>query len=279
MNVLVNADEVAQKITNKIRNSEQHSGLKTGFANLDECLMGFRPGDLVVLSGVASSGKTAFSLSLARRLALESNIGVLVFSPTKSADYIVSRLLAAETINGTTCDIRHLTADSRHMAAVQDAEQKLKDAPIKIYDQVSVSLSEIDSIASGQKEEIGLVIVDEATDVKPERADEDGSDIFGALKNIAERLELPILAVTQLENVLGGRVDHRPDIAGLNRDSVAIADSVLMAYCPSMYGLKSSDGSDLDGLLEIEIVKNRYNSLGSIFLHLDPMTSDCRGLA
>ena len=273
MNLLPTAGDIAQQITERISTSDQLPGLEIGLGDFD-ALMGFRPGDLVLLSGDHGSGKTGLALSIARKVAIGSNVGVLIFSPTKSADYLVSQILISEVEGGTNGDVRLTNAESERLKRLQVAQQGLESVPIWIYDQSYTSFEDISRFADGLKKKVGLILIDDISDIR----DSHGV-ITDKLKGLAEQLHLPILAVCPLGSGTDSQEDRRPILDNLDASHVMSPDMVLFTYCPSMYGLRSPHGAALDGILEVIVAKNRYNAEGSVFLHIDTVTSDCRDLA
>ena len=274
-NVLLRAGDVGQHIIENIRNNKQLPGLNTGIGDIDQCLMGFRPGDLVLLSGDRYTGKTALALSIARNLATESDIGVLIFSPAKSAEYITSRLLLSESGCGMHGDIRLTDKDAPYLDELVKAQQRLAAAPITIYDQPEMGLDEIRGFSEGLKEEISLVLVDAIDEV----ICDDGTNITQRLKGLADQLNLPILATSPLDHSTCGQEGRRPALCNMDVRKTVHADSVLLTYCPSLYDLKAPDGTDLDGIMEVIIAKNRHSTEGSVHLSFDSSTLECKNLA
>ena len=274
-NVLLSAGDLGQRIIGNIRDSKQWPGLKTEIGDLDQCLMGFRPGDLVLLSGDRYAGKTALALSIARKLAIESDIGVLIFSPAKSAEYITSRLLLSVSGCGMHGDIRLTSKDAPYLDKLVKAQQRLATAPITIYDQSAMGLDEIRGFSEGLKREVGLVLVDDIDDI----VCDDETNITQSLKRLADQLSLPILAISPLDHSTVGQENCRPTLCNMDAGKIAHADSVLLTYCPSLFGLKAPDGTDLDDIMEVIIAKNRHSGEASVHLSFDVSTLECKSLA
>jgi replicative DNA helicase len=270
-NVLLRAGDLGQRIIENIRDSKQWPGLKTEIGDLDQFLMGFRPGDLVLLSGDRYAGKTALALSIARELAIKSDIGVLIFSPAKSAEYITSRLLLSESGCGMHGDIRLTSKDAPYLDKLVEAQQRLATAPITVYDQSKMGLDEIRGFSEGLKEEIGLVLVDDIDEV----VCEDNVNITESLKRLADQLSLPILAISQLDHGTSESESHRPALCNISTSKTAHADSVLLTYCP----IEAPDGTDLDGIMEVIIAQNRHSGEASVHLNFDSSTLECKSLA
>ena len=135
-----------------------------------------------------------------------------------------------------------------------------------------MTLSEIRLFTEGLRDSVRLLIVDEATDIRAESRNGAEPSLFARLKDLAMDMQLPILAVCPLESTPSEQEGYRPTIHHVRAECAASADSVLLTYCPSMYGVCSSDDTDADQLLEIIVAKNRYNSLGSLHFALDSTT-------
>jgi replicative DNA helicase len=278
-NLLPPVGDIAQGIMDTLRTGRPHPGLPVPVGELDTHLMGFRPGDLIYLSGDRSSGKTALALSIVRTLALQAHVGVLLFSPTQSADYLVSRLLAAECTAGTLSDVRLLRTDTQGFEGLIEAQQRLAKAPLIVCDQPNLSWEEFRHFSLGLQQEIGLIVIDALNGLRPPLSPKRETPTTDRLKQLAEQLHLPILALGPLAISPQSHADRRPTLGHLDPTHLASPDTILLTYCPSRYDLTSPDGSTLDDVMEVIVAKNRYNAEGSVFLHMDPMTLDCRDLA
>lgn len=276
----IRAGDIAEGIVKRIRQDEQYPGLKTGLDALDEMLLGFRPGDLILLAGDRFMCKTALALSIARHIALDSQINVIYVSPKKTADYLGERMLRAEAGLTTGDDLRLIDAKSEHFEPILEAQQRLAKAPLFITDNPAPTIGDIwDLIIAGgnAEDKPGLIIIDDLAVLTPSY-DEDGNEEepVSQLKFIAQSHRIPILAITPLTQPIKDQENHYPSLSDLPESQVAQADTVLLAYYPSQYGLTSPDGGDLTGVFELIIAKNRYGVEGSVYLHHDDWTRDCK---
>jgi len=251
------------------------TGIPTGFTKLDELTSGFQPAELVVVAGRPSMGKTAFSLNIARNVAVEHKIPVGIFSLEMSKRQLALRLLCAEA---------RVDAHSVRTGRLADDEwQKLSmcvgvltEAPIFIDDTPGMGVLELRAKARRLKKEkdVKLVIVDYLQLMQgpknSESRQQEISMISRSLKALAKELDVPVVALSQLSRaveVRGG--ERRPMLSDL-RESGAIeqdADVVLFVYRPEVYGKKADElGNPIEGKAEVIIGKQRNGPVGSVHL-------------
>jgi len=232
-----------------IHNKKFHTtGIPTGFIDLDNLTSGFQKGDLVILAGRPSMGKTALALSVARNAAVEYNIPVGFFS-LEMADYqLAMRLLCAEAkVDSHLVRTGKLPNDQWRRLSEQTG--RLANAPIFIDDSPALTMLEIRAKARRLKAEynVQLIIVDYLQLIKGHRAEnrqQEITEISRGLKALAKELGLPVLALSQLSRAVEARKDdHRPQLSDL-RESGAIeqdADVVLFVYRPIVYARKKDE--------------------------------------
>ncbi len=260
------------------RYSDQRSitGTPSGFKDLDEITSGLQPSDLIILAGRPSMGKTAFAMNIARNAALESDgkETVAVFSLEMSAQQIGMRILASEA----RVDMKNLrtgrfsTADWSKLAA---ATHTLADAAIFVDDTPAISILELRSKCRRLKREtgsLGLVLVDYLQLMSgragAERREQEISEITRSMKSLAKELNVPVVALSQLNRSLESRADKRPMMSDL-RESGAIeqdADVIMFIYRDEVYNKKPEN----EGMAEIIIAKQRNGPTGTVrltFLH------------
>jgi replicative DNA helicase len=256
------------------------TGVPTGFPKLDEDTGGFQNSDLIIVAGRPSQGKTAFALSIARNAALhkERRTPIALFSLEMSEQQLVTRMIAsAARLNAHQLRTGRLPEEQwKNLSRVVG---KLAEAKIFIDDSASVGILELRAKARRLKAEhdIGMVIVDYLQLVQgpknSESREREISMISRSLKALAKELNVPVMALSQLNRAVETRPDRRPLLADL-RESGAIeqdADVVLFVHRPETYGIleiKDDDGTILpaEGLAEIIIGKQRNGPTGIVRL-------------
>lgn len=250
-------------------------GVPSGFSKLDRLTSGWQKSDLVIIAARPSMGKTAFALSMARNMAIEHNRKVAIFSLEMASVQLVNRLITAET---------ELPGDKIKNGRLNEAEWKLLDkrikklveAPIYIDDTPAISIFELRAKCRRLKahNRLDIVIVDylQLMSGPPEAGsrEQEVSLISRSLKSIAKELNIPILALSQLNRSVelrGG--SKRPQLSDL-RESGAIeqdADMVIFIHRQEKYGLfQFEDGTSSVGMAEIILSKNRNGPVGDVRL-------------
>lgn len=246
----------------------------TGFFELDDMLGGFQKSDLIIIAARPSMGKTAFALSAARNAAVDHNVPLAVFSLEMATIQLATRLIAAEArINAH--NVRTGKFKAEEGAKISRTVHKLSKAPIYIDDTPGISVLELRAKARRLKNEknIGMIIIDYLQLVNPsvgmESREREISTISRSLKALAKELNIPVIALSQLNRALETRSDKRPMLSDL-RESGSIeqdADVVLFLYRPEVYGITQfSDGETTEGAAEIIIGKQRNGPTGEVRL-------------
>ncbi len=252
------------------------TGVPTGFTDLDEITSGLQHSDLVVIAGRPSMGKTAFAMNLARNAAMETEHAraVAVFSLEMSVQQIALRMLASEArVNMKLLRTGRFSAeDWRKLASHSGA---LAESPIFVDDTPAISVLELRSKCRRLKREAGgldLVIIDYlqlmSGRADAERREQEISEITRSLKGLAKELEVPVIALSQLNRSLESRADKRPMMSDL-RESGAIeqdSDVIMFIYRDEVYNRKPEN----EGLAEIIVAKQRNGPTGTVnltFLH------------
>ncbi len=242
------------------------TGLATGFADLDELTAGLQPSDLIIVAARPSMGKTALAVNFAEHAALKSKKAVAIFSMEMSASQLAFRLISSlGRINQQ--HLRTGDIQEEEWPRVTSAITMLSDAKIFIDDTPALSPAELRARARRLKREhdLGLIVIDylqlmQVPGNKENRATEI-SEISRGLKALAKELNIPVIALSQLNRSLEQRTDKRPVMADL-RESGAIeqdADVILFIYRDEYYNPDSSD----KGLAEIIIGKQRNGPTGT----------------
>ncbi|MCX7909707.1 MAG: replicative DNA helicase [Ignavibacteria bacterium] len=247
------------------------TGVPSGFIDLDRYLGGFQKSDLIIIAARPSVGKTAFALSIARNVAVDYNIPVGFFSLEMSSQQLTLRLISSQT-GIDNHKIRTGNINRNDLKNIINKINKLSQAPLFIDDSPKINLVELRAKARRLKAEhnVGLIIIDYLQLIDPPKAESrerEISIISRTLKQIAKELDIPIIALSQLNRVVETRKDRRPQLSDL-RESGSIeqdADVVLFIYRPEIYGISLwPDSKDsTEGTAEIIIGKQRNGPTGS----------------
>jgi replicative DNA helicase len=246
------------------------TGVPTGFSDLDEKTSGLQPGDLVVVAGRPSMGKTAFALNVGEHVALVTKQPVAVFSMEMGASQLALRMIGSVgRLDQHMLRTGRLAPDD--WEKLTGALGRLHEAPILIDETPALNAIEVRSRARRlmkQYGKLGLVIVDylqlmQASSSGENRATEI-SEISRSLKALAKELKVPVMALSQLNRSLEQRPNKRPVMSDL-RESGAIeqdADVILFIYRDEVYNPESQDV----GTAEIIIGKQRNGPIGTVRL-------------
>ncbi|MDD4226080.1 MAG: replicative DNA helicase [Mariniphaga sp.] len=251
------------------------SGVPSGFTSLDRITSGWQKTDLVIVAARPSMGKTAFVLSMARNMAVDHNRPVAVFSLEMSSIQLVKRLISAETELGND-KLKTGRLENYEWEHLNRKISALEKAPIFIDDTPALSIFEFRAKCRRLKmqHDVQVVIVDylqlmtAGTNIKGSR-EQEVSAISRSLKAIAKELDIPILALSQLNRSVESREGKRPQLSDL-RESGAIeqdADIVTFIHRPEYYGITEDDsGNSLIGVAEIIIAKHRNGATADVHL-------------
>lgn len=255
------------------------SGIPTGFRGLDLMTGGMQRGALIIIAARPAMGKTAFVLSLARNAAVDYNIPVAVFSLEMTALELVNRLVSAEAqIPGEK--IKTGSLEPYEWTQLNTRISKLADAPLFIDDTPGLNIFELRAKARRLKQQhkVDLIIIDylqlmTAGIDKGGNREQEISSISRALKNLAKELDIPVIALSQLNRSVETRSGtKKPQLSDL-RESGAIeqdADIVMFLYRPEYYGIdESTMGKPVEGLAQILLQKHRNGSIGDIDVHFE----------
>ncbi|MSQ49007.1 MAG: replicative DNA helicase [Betaproteobacteria bacterium] len=254
-----------------LENKSDVTGLPTGFADLDEKTAGLQQGDLVIVAGRPSMGKTALALNMAEHVAVKSGVPVAIFSMEMGATQLAMRLL------GSIARVdQHLMRTGRlndeEWSHLSTAMGKLHEAPIFIDETGALNALELRTRARRihrQCGKLGLIVVDylqlmSASKDGENRATEI-SEISRSLKALAKELSVPVVALSQLNRALETRNEKRPMMSDL-RESGAIeqdADVILFIYRDEVYYPEKPDAK---GKAEVIIAKQRNGPIGTVNL-------------
>lgn len=243
------------------------TGLSTGLNNFDEMTAGLQRGDLVIVAGRPSMGKTSFAMNIAEHAAIGSKTPTAIFSMEMAAEQLVMRLISSlGRIDQSKVRTGKLGEDD--WPRITSAVKLMSEAPIFIDDTGALTPTEIRARARRLKREhgLGLVIVDylqlmQIPGTRENRATEI-SEISRALKALAKELDVPVIALSQLNRNLEQRPNKRPVMSDL-RESGSIeqdADVIVFIYRDEVYNEESPD----KGTAEIIIGKQRNGPIGMV---------------
>lgn len=243
-------------------------GILTGFKELDDMTTGLQRGDLVIVAGRPSMGKTAFCLSLAQNSSVIGKYSVAIFSLEMSKAQLVQRMLCSEA-RVNMHQLRSGTLPKRDLSKLSGAAGPLSEAPIYIDDTPAISVLELRAKARRLKAQHGLdlIVIDYlqlmGSSGKIESRQQEISQISRSLKGVAKELDVPVIALSQLSRAVEQRTgNHRPQLSDL-RESGAIeqdADIVLFVYRDEVY---NKDDEQAKGRAEIIVGKQRNGPIGT----------------
>ena len=248
-------------------------GSSTGFKDLDNKLQGLQKGDLVVVAGRPSMGKTSFAMNIAENVLLDddSNGAVLIFSLEMPGESLTTRLLSGMTKLNQQNVRSGMLKDDELRILLQQSE-KLKNMPLWIDDSSILSPMELRAkarrLARTEKDGLSLIVVDYLQLMQLPLSIENRvnqiSEISRSLKSLAKELNVPVIALSQLNRAVEQRPNKRPIMADL-RDTGAIeqdADVILFIYRDEVYNEDSEQGNKA----EIIIGKQRNGPIGTVNL-------------
>jgi replicative DNA helicase len=245
------------------------TGVSSGFDDLDEMTAGLQPGDLIIVAGRPSMGKTTFALNIGENAALGSNTPVAVFSMEMSREQLAFRMISSlGRVNQG--HLRTGNFGDEEWSRINGAISMMKSAPIYIDDTAALTPTEVRARARRLKREhgLGLVIVDylqlmQVPGQKENRATEI-SEISRSLKALAKELSVPVIALSQLNRSVEQRTDKKPVMSDL-RESGAIeqdADLIMMIYREEVY----DPNTTRKGIADVIITKQRNGPTGEVHL-------------
>jgi replicative DNA helicase len=245
------------------------TGIPTGFARLDNMTSGLQPSDLIILAARPAMGKTALALNLARNAAVDGNIPVAIFSLEMSKEQLSMRMLCAEA-RVDSSRLRSGFLNPEDWNRITDAASVLSEAPIFIDDSPDISSTSIRTKSRRLKMEkdLGLIVLDYLQLMRgsnhSERRDLEISEISRSMKLLAKELNVPVLALSQLNRKLEERSDKRPQLSDL-RESGALeqdADVVAFIYRDEVYN--KDENNPLRGMAEVILAKQRNGPTGVV---------------
>ena len=259
-----------QRIDDIYHSTDAFTGISTGFSELDEMTSGFQRGDMIVIAGRPSMGKTTFAMNIAEYAAIKGDKPVLIFSLEMPAEQLTMRMISSlgriDQHNLRTGNLK-----DEDWPRISSAVSMLSEAKMYIDDTPALSPMEIRARArrvSRANGGLGMIIIDylqlmQIPSSKENRTNEI-SEISRSLKALAKELDVPVVALSQLNRGLESRTDKRPVMSDL-RESGAIeqdADVIAFIYRDEVY----NDDSPDKGTAEIIIRKQRNGPIGDFRL-------------
>ncbi len=247
----------------------QLTGVTTGFNDLDRMTTGLQPGDLIVIAGRPSMGKTTLAINIAENAAIGKGVPAAVFSMEMSAEQLTLRMISSlGRVNQS--HLRTGQCSDEDWSRINSAVAQLSAAPIFVDETPALTPTELRARARRLKRErgLGLVVVDylqlmQVSGTKENRATEI-SEISRGLKALAKELSVPVIALSQLNRSVEQRTEKKPVMSDL-RESGAIeqdADVIMMIYREEVY----DPASQRRGIADIILAKQRNGPTGEVHL-------------
>lgn len=263
--------KATDRIDTLFHSTEAITGLSTGYTDLDHMTSGLQPSDLIIIAARPSMGKTTFAMNIAEHAALKSGKPTLIFSLEMPGDALAMRMISSlGRIDQHNLRTGKLSDDD--WPRISSAVSMLSEAKMFIDDTAGLSPAELRVRARRVAKEhgqLGLIVIDylqlmNVPGYKKDNRTAEISEISRALKAIAKELNVPVIALSQLNRGLEQRTDRRPIMSDL-RESGAIeqdADLILFIYRDEVYNEESPD----KGIAEIIIAKQRNGPIGKLRL-------------
>lgn len=266
-------NQAIDDITQDQKRESSLSGVPSGYQNIDKITCGWQASDLIILAARPSMGKTAFVLTMARNMAVDHKVPVAVFSLEMSQTQLVKRLLVSETgLSADKIKGAEKFKDPQDWNQLNERLEKLSKAPLWIDDTPSLTISDLRSKARRlvQSQGVKMIIIDYLqlmvgpSELRGMR-EQEVSAISRSLKSIAKELNVPIMALSQLNRsveIRGG--NKRPQLSDL-RESGAIeqdADIVMFIHRPEFVG--TADDKSYPGQTQLIIAKHRNGEVTDV---------------
>ena len=253
-------------------NPSDVTGVPTGYQRLDQMTSGLQPGDLVVVAGRPSMGKTALALNIAEHVAVDNGLPVAIFSMEMSSAQLAMRMLGS-IARVDQHKMRTGRLNDKEWGDLSDAMGKLHETPIYIDEGGALTALEVRARARRLKRQyskLGLIVIDYlqlmAASGQGENRATEISEISRSLKAMAKELEVPVIALSQLSRAVEQRNDRRPMMSDL-RESGAIeqdADVIMFIYREVVY--KPDLPEEQRGIAEVIVGKQRNGPIGTVKL-------------
>lgn len=245
-----------------VMHGKADTGIKTGIRLLDEYLGGLHNSDLIIVGARPAIGKTAFMLNIA----LSANVPCGIISTEQPRDQVGARLMSSDA-RVPLRKMRNADLEDGDWGKFANTIGRLKDRVIRINDKPNADINEITRQARKWKQvyDIKVLYVDYIQHIPGDRRlprHEQVEEIVKDLKNVARELQIPVLALAQVNRKVEDRPDKRPNLSDL-KDSGAIeqeADQVMLLYRDEVY----NDNFETKGIMEVDVQKNRHGPTGMV---------------
>ena len=253
-------------------NPSDVTGVPTGFIDLDRMTAGLQPGDLVIIAGRPSMGKTALALNIAEHVAVDNGLPVAIFSMEMSSTQLAMRMLGSIS-RVDQHKMRTGRLSDKEWGQLSEAMGKLHETPIYIDEAGALTALEVRARARRLKRQyskLGLIVIDYlqlmAATAQGENRATEISEISRSLKAMSKELDVPVIALSQLNRAVDQRPDRRPVMSDL-RESGAIEqddDVIMFIYREVVY--KPDLPEEQRGLAEVVVGKQRNGPIGTVKL-------------
>ncbi len=264
--------EAMKQLEAKMKLDGKISGIPSGFVDIDKFSGGWQPGDLVIVGGASSMGKTSLALNFARNAVMMNKTPAVIFSYEMSVVQLTNRLLSSESgVNSKW--IMNGKINDEEFSNIHSCLNSLSDIPLYIDDCTESNLrylrNKIKQYVMTKK--VKLVLIDYlqliSHNIKGRTREQEVSEIARSLKNMAKEYNITVIALSQLSRGLMQRQDKRPVLSDL-RESGEIeqaSDIVMFVYRPEYYGITQDNmGAPTNGLAEVIFSKGRNIGIGTI---------------
>lgn len=266
-----------EQIQNAANNESGLSGLQTGYRDLDKITSGWQNSDLIIIAARPAMGKTAFVLSMAKNMAVDFNVPIAIFTLEMSNVQLIKRLISnVASLEGEKIKSGRLSPDEEDR--LNSRIRTIYGAPLYLDETPGLSITELRTKARRLVREKGvkMIMIDylqlmNASGQKLGSREQEVSTISRSLKALAKELDIPIIALSQLNRSTESREDKRPVLSDL-RESGAIeqdADIVCFIHRPEYYTRATQDGegNNIKGLAYLIVAKHRSGGVGDVKLH------------
>ncbi len=260
------SEQVLAELNDIASNKGKLAGVPTGFADLDRLTQGFHPGQMIIVAARPGMGKSTIALDFCRQAAIHNQTTTAIFSLEMSRSEIAMRLLSAET--GVWLQkMRSGEMNSQDWTQVSKRIGEISSAPLFIDDSPNMTMSEIRAKCRRLKQQhnLGLVVIDYlqlmSSGKAVESRQQEVSEFSRSIKLLAKELEVPVIAVAQLNRGVETRSDRRPMLSDL-RESGSLeqdADVVMLLHRPEAY-----DPDDRPGEADVIVAKHRNGPTDTI---------------
>src|SRR5262245_13786212 len=273
----VSIDDLAATVVTRMdelyhsENPSDITGIPTGYADLDALTSGLQPSDLIIVAGRPSMGKTAFALNIAEYVAIDFGLPVAVFSMEMSGEQVAMRMLGS-LARVSQHKIRTGRVEEEDWSRVTKGLEKLQNANVFVDDSGALNPLELRARARRlyrQCGKLGLIVVDYLQLMSAARGDSENratelSEISRSLKALAKELNVPIMALSQLNRSVESRTDRRPMMSDLRESGAIEQDAylILFIYRDEVYRPDTPD----KGIAEVIIGKQRNGPIGTVKL-------------